>query len=235
LCFFYSNNKKAAGIPAPAYQKKSMLGKALITTLGSIILFAGSCESGPPMQSRIAAQGTGRGMVNMEQKAREALSFCTKHKYDTGHCILIDMSVHSGKERIVIWDFNGDSVLYKGAVSHGCGDLPWGKDGSKDAPVFSNEHNSHCSSLGKYRVGERGASQWGIGIKYLLHGLDASNRNALQREIVFHSWDAVADRDVYPEGTPEGWGCPAVSDRFMRLADDLLDKKTKPVLLWIYK
>ena len=44
-----------------------------------------------------------------------------------------------------------------------------------------------------------------------LHGLEETNQSAYDRIIVLHSWDMMSDEEIYPEGSPEGWGCPAVS------------------------
>lgn len=168
-------------------------------------------------------------------KAKEALDFCAKKKYSQDYCILIDMKIHSGKNRFFIWDFNKNEIWKEALVSHGCCDSPWGEDASKTNPIFSNTEGSHCSSLGKYKIGERGVSQWGINIKYLMHGLEASNNQALKRTIVLHSWEAVSDKETYPNGTPEGWGCPALSNNCMTKLDSLLQKQTRPTLLWIYQ
>ena len=167
-------------------------------------------------------------------KGNEAYDFCINNKFNTDYCILINMNIHSGKNRLAVWDFNKDSILINSLCSHGCGDTPWGEDDTKSSPVFSNVPDSHCSSLGKYKIGKRGYSQWGININYKLHGLDKSNSNAYKRYIVLHSWNMVPEKPVYPNGTPEGWGCPAVSNTTMRKLDKLLKNSIKPVLLWIY-
>ena len=39
------------------------------------------------------------GVSKFELKREEALSFCKKNNLDTKYCILIDMSIHSGKKR----------------------------------------------------------------------------------------------------------------------------------------
>jgi len=43
----------------------------------------------------------------------------------------------------------------------------------------------------------------------------------------------VADKEIYPRYSPLSWGCPAVSDNFMRTLDTKLQATQKPVLLWI--
>ncbi|MEO6849629.1 MAG: murein L,D-transpeptidase catalytic domain-containing protein, partial [Mucilaginibacter sp.] len=103
-----------------------------------------------------------------KQKAQQALLFCKQRGYNTHYCILIDMSLPSGIKRFMVWDFRKNDTLVTGLISHGCGHMPWSGTWSKDKPTFSNIANSHCSSLGKYEVGSRAASAWGIHIKYYL-------------------------------------------------------------------
>lgn len=171
----------------------------------------------------------------IKAKADEALKFCVSKKLSTDFCILIDMSLHSGVKRFFIWDFKTNSVAKKYLVGHGCGVNPWSLDGSKDNPKFSNEDGSHLSALGKYKLKGRGRSDWGINIKYLMHGLEETNSNALKRYIVFHSWDQMSDEEVFPKGSPEGWGCPTVSNNAMKEIDPMIQKAGKPVLMWIYQ
>lgn len=168
------------------------------------------------------------------QKAAHALKWCRTHKMDTSMCVLANLQMHSGLERMVVWDFNGDSVLWKMLVSHGCCDMPWSGTESRERAQFSNQDGSHCSSLGHYKIGARGASSWGIGVKYLLHGLDPENSNALSRQVVLHSWEAVPEQAVYPFGTPEGWGCPSIANTHMQRLDGLLKARKRPVLLWMF-
>jgi hypothetical protein len=144
------------------------------------------------------------------------------------------MSLPSGIKRFMLWDFRKNTILVSGLVSHGCGLNPWSGIWSKDKPTFSNVANSHCSSLGKYQVGNRAASAWGIHIKYYLKGLESTNSNAFVRDVVLHSWEQVPDNEVYPNGTPEDWGCPAVSNTTMKEVDSLIEKQKKLLLLWIY-
>jgi hypothetical protein len=171
----------------------------------------------------------------IDDKADEAYKYCEQAGLSTDFCILIDMSIHSGKYRMFVYDFERDSVIIEGLCSHGCGDSNWGSDATKTKPKFSNVSESHCSSLGKYRIGNRGYSNWGINVNYKLHGLEKTNSNAYKRLIVFHSWNMVPDKELYPKGTPEGWGCPAISDDNMKAIDKLLKRIKTPVLMWIYE
>lgn len=170
----------------------------------------------------------------LNQKAKEAKAFCISKNFNQEICILIDMSIHSGLNRFFVWNFKKDTIYKSMLVSHGCGNNSWFSDLSKSNPSFSNEDESHCSSLGKYKVGKRGYSNWGINVNYLMYGLERSNSNALARQIVFHSWESVPDKEIYPNGTPEGWGCPAISNSNMVVVDSILKASTKPVLMWIF-
>jgi len=167
-------------------------------------------------------------------KAKEAFIFCKQKGYNTKYCILIDMSLPSGVKRFMLWDFSKKEVVTSGLISHGCGSMPWSGKWSKDKPQFSNLDGSHCTALGKYRVDQRAYSAWGIHVKYYLTGLESTNNNALKREIVFHSWESVPETEVYPDGVPEGWGCPAISNNVMKVVDDLLRRQKKHTLLWVY-
>ncbi len=168
----------------------------------------------------------------LKQKAVAAKAYCQKNNMNTDICILIDMKIHSGKKRFFLWDLKGDSIIDSGLCSHGtCGNLD-GYDPSK-TPQFSNTPESHCSSLGKYKVGKRGWSSFGVNFNYKLHGLEKTNSNAYKRYIVFHSWD-IGDDEIYPSHIIESYGCPAVSNNFMRKMDKVLKIQKKPVLMWIY-
>lgn len=168
-------------------------------------------------------------------KAVEALNYCKAQKMNEDFCILIDMGIHSGKKRFFVYDFKKKAITQSFLVSHGCCDYIWGQDFSKENVGFSNVNDSHCTSIGKFKLGERGYSNWGINVKYLMHGLEKSNDNAFKRVIVFHSWEKVPDEEVYPDGTPEGWGCPAISNSSFKVIDSILKKAQKPVLMWIYE
>ena len=165
----------------------------------------------------------------------EAILYCNANDFNEDFCILIDMGMHSGRKRFFIVNLKTKEIEKSYLVSHGCGDSLWSGDLTKTNPTFSNVNNSHSSSLGKYRIGERGWSSYGVNINYRIHGLENTNSNANSRGIVFHSWDPVSDTEIYPKGTPEGWGCPAVSNNAFLEIDSLLKRSKKSTLMWIYK
>ena len=166
-------------------------------------------------------------------KVNQAKSFAVKSGLDTTICFLADMSVHMGKKRLVVYDFQKDSILREMIVTHGSAGSKGLKSSGPDEPVFSNIPGSYASSLGKYKIGKRSYSNWGINIHYKLHGLESTNNNAFKRIIVLHSYINVDKEEVFPDYPPYSLGCPMVSNEDMRYLDDLLKKK-KDVLLWMY-
>jgi len=172
--------------------------------------------------------------TRINEKAEEALAFCRANEYNTDFCILIDMKIHSGRYRMFIYDFNTQKVERKALCAHGCG--KGDKTSTGDQPLFGNEEGSLLTSLGKYKIGIRSYSQWGINVHYKMHGLEPTNNNAFKRIIVLHSHTPVPAIEIYPFHLPMGWsfGCPVTDDDTMTFLDAKLKNTKKPVLLWIY-
>lgn len=163
-------------------------------------------------------------------RINEALTFCTKNKMDTSIAIMVDMSIHSGKNRIFVYDFKKKEITIEGLCAHGVGG---GSTPTK--PVFSNKEGSYCTSLGKYKVKGRAYSNWGINVHYKMYGLEKTNSNAFKRIVVLHSYTPVPNQEIYPQTLfGQSAGCPVLSDATMRKIDELLKTRKKAVLLWIY-
>lgn len=196
------------------------------------LIFLVSCRS---KEEPIAVESDSRGKT--EQRLRkygtDALRFVERKGYSKDFCILIDFSVPSGKNRFFVYDPVNHLILDQGLTSHGTCTGP-GLPGHEQGASYSNAVDSHCSSLGKYKIGDRGPSSWGIGVKYWLHGLESGNSNAARRAVVLHSWSVIPDFESFPIPTARSWGCPAISDNFMRRLDQRIKATSKPVLLWIY-
>lgn len=163
----------------------------------------------------------------------EALAFCKENQFNQDFYFLIDMSIHSGKNRFFVYDFRTKKVSHQNVVTHGtCDVLETNPEKYKKAK-FNNTQDSHCSMKGKFKVGKRDYSSWGINVKYWMHGLESTNNNAVKRVVVLHSWPAVSNEEIYPRYSPLSWGCPAVSDEFMQVLDEKLKVVEQPVLMWI--
>lgn len=165
-----------------------------------------------------------------QSKIKEALAFCKKNKMDTTICIMIDMSIHSGKNRLFVYHFKKNEIVLESLCAHGVG------GGSTPLkPVFSNQEGSYCTSLGKYKVKGRSYSNWGINIHYKMYGLEKTNSNAFKRIVVLHAYTPVPNKEIFPRTLfGQSAGCPVISNEAMRKIDVLLKAKKKPVLLWVY-
>lgn len=168
--------------------------------------------------------------VNLEDRAAQALLFCRANKLNSNYCILIDMNIHAGKNRLFVYNFKKKEVVIEGMCAHGSGG---GSTAAK--PVYSNKVGSFCTSLGKYKLGKRSYSRWGINVHYKMHGLESTNSNAFERVVVLHSYDPVPEMETYPLplfGVSSG--CPVVANGTMKKIDALLKTGESNMLLWIY-
>jgi L,D-transpeptidase catalytic domain len=163
----------------------------------------------------------------------EALAFCKENKFNESYYFLIDMSIHSGKNRFFVYDFETSKIIDQNLVTHGSCDHFEANSTQYEKAKYDNKVDSHCSMKGKYKIGKRDYSSWGINVKYWLKGLEETNATAEKRIVVLHSWSQVANEEIVPDYSPLSWGCPAVSDDFMKKLDEKLQQTQKPVLLWI--
>ncbi|WP_214228352.1 murein L,D-transpeptidase catalytic domain-containing protein [Pedobacter sp. B4-66] len=169
--------------------------------------------------------------IKLESKIEEALKYSKTHKMNTSYCIMVDMSIHSGKNRLFVYDFKKKEVIIKGVCAHGNGG---GSTANK--PVYSNKIGSNCTSLGKYKLGKRAYSNWGINVHYKMHGLEKTNSNAFKRIVVLHSYTPVPAFESYPLPVFNvSYGCPVIANATMRKIDELVKSGQKDMLLWIYE
>mgnify|MGYP006200280279 FL=1 len=159
---------------------------------------------------------------DFKNKAQEAFEFCKKNGLDTNTAILVNFAIPSGKNRLVVWDFKQQKILFSSLVAQGkC----------SDSLTFSNLPNSNCSALGHYIIGRKTHSQWGEGYSFKLHGLDSSNYLAYYRFIVLHSADYVPEEEIYPKDIPNSSGCPTVAHPTLNQLKSYISAK-KPMLMW---
>ncbi len=153
--------------------------------------------------------------------------FATANKYNREIGILVDMSISSGQYRMFIYDLRKDSILSCGLLAHGSCDK-----GFQDYPEFSNTVNSGCSSLGRYRIGGKYVGSFGTA--YKLYGLDSSNSNAFQRNIVLHGYDGVPEKESDLLPICNSRGCPMVAPGFLLQLKKIIDASKRPMILWIF-
>lgn len=119
-----------------------------------------------------------------------------------GWMTVIDMGMHSGKERFFLIGMDSGTVRTT-VVAHGEGSDP---DNDGYATKFSNTVDSHQTSIGYYLTAETYQGSNGYSMK--LDGLSSTNRNVRARAIVMHSASYVS-RGKAKQG--RSWGCPALS------------------------
>jgi len=120
---------------------------------------------------------------------------------------VIDYSLPSVVPRLWVFDLNDNKLLYQLHVTHGA------KSGLLNATEFSNQHDSHKSSLGVFLTEEAYYGRYGYSLR--LKGLEKGfNDNARSRAIVMHGAEyATAEHAVLSKRLGRSWGCPAIDPK----------------------
>ncbi len=117
---------------------------------------------------------------------------------------VIDYSRPSTERRLWVFDWTSHDLLYEELVAHGQG------SGANLATSFSNDAESHQSSLGLFVTGEAYVGRNGYSLR--LDGLDAGfNDHARERALVIHGAPYVSEAFARAQGRlGRSWGCPAL-------------------------
>ena len=157
-------------------------------------------------------------LKHIEERKCMLRAWCYRHGYNTQIAIFVDLSLHSGRNRFVVWDFENECPLLICPVSHGSGS-PKPHKRSAYAQV-SNDDSSHLSSIGRALIAERYEGRYGVA--YRLDGLDVTNSNLRPRCVVLHSWRYTTSFPIYPLPTVGSFGCPVISRKMMKRLDEML-------------
>jgi hypothetical protein len=166
-------------------------------------------------------------LERLESKIEEAKTFIKNKKYNQSICLMIDMSVSSGKNRFFVYDLKKDTVINAALVTHGRCNENW-----LEGRRYGNTVGCGCTSLGKYKIGYSYNGRFGLA--YKLYGLDKTNDKAFERYVVLHAHDCVPETQVDSE-ICQSDGCPTVSPGFLQQLKPIIDRSERPVLLWIYE
>lgn len=167
-------------------------------------------------------------IIRLKEQGTILQKYADDHHYNSDYCLLVDMSLPSGKKRLFVYNLKKDSIEFAGLVANGSGSY---RPGTEQL-IFSNTINSGMTSLGKYSIGK---SYYGnFGLSYKLHGLDSTNSNAYKRTIVLHSYAQMPDIEIYPNLSPLSAGCPMVSADCLALLGHYISASKEPILLWVY-
>jgi hypothetical protein len=123
---------------------------------------------------------------------------------DLSTLTVIDYSRPSTDKRLWVFDLRARALVYEELVAHGSG------SGENVATTFSNEPETHQSSLGLFRTEDTYVGKNGYSLR--LRGLDAGfNDRAYERAIVMHGAPYVSDDVARTQGRlGRSWGCPAL-------------------------
>lgn len=150
-----------------------------------------------------------------------------KNGYNTKLAFLVNMKIASSQKRFFIYDFEKDSIVGAGIVTHGRCNQNW-----LEGRRYSNIVGSGCTSLGNYKIGN--PYQGKFGLAYKLYGLDSTNSKAFERYVVLHSHACVPETEVDYE-ICQSDGCPTVSPGFLKKLQTIIDRSSKPILLSVYE
>lgn len=134
---------------------------------------------------------------------------------------IVDFSLPSDAERLFIIDLEKHEIVKRSLVSHGM------KTGDLYAKDFSNESESHQSSLGFYVTGVVYNGRHDESLK--LHGLEKEfNDNAYDRGVVIHAAQYATREFLESNGNVLGrsYGCPALPFEGYEETIGLLEKGT---------
>ena len=153
---------------------------------------------------------------------------CAERSGDVGDVptlTVIDYSRPSTEKRLWVFDLRTRKLLYRELVAHGEG------SGGNLATRFSNEHDTHQSSLGLFLTGDTYVGLNGYSLR--LTGLDKGvNDRALERSIVMHGAPYVNAEFARTHGRiGRSWGCPALRDAIAR---NVIDRVKGGGLLFAY-
>jgi hypothetical protein len=138
---------------------------------------------------------------------------------------ICDFTLSSTANRLWIIDLKQKKVLFNTYVAHGQG------SGEEFATAFSNNSDSHQSSLGFYVTGDTYDGEHGTSL--YLNGMDHGfNDAAYDRGIVVHGADYVCGRFVADnQQLGRSWGCPAVPSK---LSGTIINTIKDGTCLFIY-
>jgi len=144
---------------------------------------------------------------------------------DPSTLTVIDYSRPSAEKRLWVFDLHSHALLYEELVAHGKG------SGDRIATAFSNNPESHQSSLGLFETTDTYSGKNGYSLR--LKGLDAGfNDKAVERAIVMHGAPYVSEKVAQSLGRlGRSWGCPALRPA---VAHEVIDRIRGNGLLFAY-
>lgn len=170
---------------------------------------------------------------NFELPKLESFSLAMKGFYDLKSkgliskdiLTIVDFSLSSKAKRLWVIDLSTNCVLFNSLVAHGK------NSGEEFANDFSNQNNSHKSSLGFFLTGETYKGKHGLSLK--LDGIEKGlNHNARNRGVVVHGSDYVSEDYIQRTNRlGRSQGCPALPKE---LSAEIINTIKNKSCLFIY-
>ena len=174
---------------------------------------------------------TGCTNINHDRELEHVQSFINRNSFNDNISILVDFSIHSGKNRMFVYDMKRGKVLYACPVSHGIGS---GRDAVPNQ--FSNTPGSLMSSLGLATLGHRDYSPQGVKFKYWLDGHESTNNKMKQRLVVMHSYAGVPSQPIYPRRIITSEGCLMVGNEALHKLDNIIKAESnKKIVIYSFQ
>jgi hypothetical protein len=129
---------------------------------------------------------------------------------------VIDFSKPSSQKRLYVIDLKRNKVMFQSLVAHGR------NSGLEYATSFSNENDSHKSSLGFYITLNTYSGECGYALK--LKGCEKGfNDHAYERAIVMHGSEYITEQFLHSNGfLGRSWGCPALPEKISKKIIDVI-------------
>lgn len=159
------------------------------------------------------------------------LSKVARHNDDVS--IYVDFGIDSSLPRFYVYDNRTKELLSSSKCTHGSGG-----GSTVFKPVFSNEPNSNCSSLGECKLTHNSKLN-NIDMPCIrIRGLSSTNSNVANRGVVIHEAPFFAD-DIsigipIPVSPYISQGCFGISTKTFNLLQDLVKANTSIYLYAVY-
>ncbi len=203
--------------------------KKIILILFLVTLFCGfkfiSGVGNLPKRKLTIDNSIEKRLITHVKEVQALVSQNTRYNDEIG--FFVDMSIPSGKNRFFIYNLKENKIIDQGLVAHGSGS----ETGIEGKLKFSNINNSLSTSIGKYYVDKSYFGQFGKA--YKLYGLDKTNSNAYDRNIVLHKYSKVP-YDEQEASICNSFGCPMVNEKYFKRLESILDSSEKNIILEIY-
>ena len=156
--------------------------------------------------------------LDFNDKVTELTSYCSSNGYNAEYGILVDYGKSILSRRFYLVDLKTGDVVMRSLCGHGCG-----RNGSILKAEISNVPQSHCSSVGHYRIGVGRKMFTRDAMAFELDGLDKTNSNVRSRAILLHESPVLIS-----------YGCVTLLPGRFREAAEILQSQPKNVIMWVY-